>query len=378
MKKTLLIFVILSFCFLSSCESSQILNSKNENEDWKIGLYITSEFLNYEEYMASKIVEEKYGKNRIVLKHYSENFMDRRDKTIKDILSFAEDEEIKAVVIVQALPGSIEAAKKLKKKRPDIFVILGTPAGKLNDITVAADLVLGADELQIGYEIVDKAKDHGAKFFVHYSFPRHLIDKIVDKKRQIIINRSKELGIEYIDVITPDPIAIGGIEALSTFLKKDVKEKTEKYGKEVAFFSTACSSQGPLIKAVLENKAIYPSPCCPSPFHGFSEALGMKIGKKDLSHPEKIIKEVRKRIKSYGNSGRLSTWSRPVGPMIIELGVEYIINEVIKGKNKKIEIKELKKHLENYSKEKVRINKLEFDGKTYDNYYLISMDFIDF
>jgi len=47
-----------------------------------------------------------------------------------------------------------------------------------------------------------------------------------------------------------------------------------RYGTDTAFFGTNCAMQPPMITRVLEQRAIYPEPCCPSPVHAFPAALG--------------------------------------------------------------------------------------------------------
>jgi len=56
---------------------------------------------------------------------------------------------------------------------------------------------------------------------------------------------------------------------------QEIPELIAALGRNTAFFGTNCGMQTVLISSVIELGAIYPEPCCPSPYHGFPMALGI-------------------------------------------------------------------------------------------------------
>lgn len=138
-----------------------------------------------------------------------------------------------------------------------------------------ADMLFEVDEISRGTSVIEKAQKMGAKTFVHYSFPRHMAMPLLAQRRKIMEDTAKKIGVKFVFINAPDPTAEGGIAATQQFILEDVPRQAAKYGKATAFFSTNCGMQEPLIKAVVKSKAYYPEQCCPSPFHGLPNALGI-------------------------------------------------------------------------------------------------------
>jgi hypothetical protein len=111
------------------------------------------------------------------------------------------------------------------------------------------------------------------------------------------------------------------------YILKDMPKMVEQYGKDTAFFATNCGLQIPLIKAVAENGAMYPSPCDPSPYHGYPLALGVMSNDYDGGRLELdyVISESARMLKEHGVLGRFSNWPVPASMMFTHAAVEYAI-----------------------------------------------------
>ncbi len=59
----------------------------------------------------------KYG-DMITHVTYPDNFMQEQETTIAQITGLADDPEVKAIVICQAVPGSIPALQRVKESVP--------------------------------------------------------------------------------------------------------------------------------------------------------------------------------------------------------------------------------------------------------------------
>jgi hypothetical protein len=157
-----------------------------------------------------------------------------------------------------------------------------------------------------------------------------------------------------------------------------------KYGENTAFFSTNCTLQVTLIKAVVDNHAIYTQPCCPSPFHGFPEALGIdKI--KSLADLYYLINETSRIAAEKNMTDRLSTWPVSASMMFTNAGAEYAIkwidDEVPAASiDSEVLLDCINAYIENAIGEEscVFLDSCSEGGVTYNNYKQVLMSYLDF
>lgn len=367
---------ILTFGLVGCKNNSE---NPNANKKFKIGIITGTVSQNEEEYRAAEKMKQKYG-DMIVLQTYPDNFTKEQETTIANTLSLAADPDVKAIIFVQAVPGASAAIDKVREKRKDMLFIAGVPGEDPDMIASKADIVLQADELGMGTTIIEQAKKLGAKKFVHYSFPRHMSYQMLAMRRDIFKDTCQKLGLEFIDATAPDPTGDAGVPGAQQFILEDVPRKVKELGKDTAFFSTNCAMQEPLIKAVLQEGAIFPQQCCPSPYHGYPGALGISIPEDKKGNIEYIVQEETRIIAEKGGKGRFSTWPVPVNMMFVEGGVEYA-KEFLEGKtNGKNDKAKLEAIFADIAKKPVKISTLD-DEKTkkkLDNFYMLLSDYITF
>ncbi|GAA0731316.1 DUF3798 domain-containing protein [Clostridium malenominatum] len=353
--------------------------SNTEKSKFKIGVITGTVSQGEEEYRAAENMKKKYG-DMIVLQTYPDNFSKEQETTIANTLSLAADPDVKAIVFVQAVPGASAAIDKVKEKRQDILFIAGVPGEDPSIIASKADVVLQADELGMGTAIIKQAKKQGAKTFVHYSFPRHMSYQLLAMRRDILKKTCEEEGIKFVDATAPDPTGDAGVPGAQQFILEDVPRKIKEFGKDTSFFSTNCSMQEPLIKAVLEQGGIMSQQCCPSPYHGYPGALGIQIPEEKKGDLNFIIEETKKKVEEKGGKGRFSTWPVPVNMLFVETGVEYAkayLEGTIKDKNDKAKLEEISKKV---AGKPIQINtfKDEKTNQDLNNFYVVLSDYIDF
>lgn len=151
-----------------------------------------------------------------------------------------------------------------------------------------------------------------------------------------------------------------------------------KYGKETAFFSTNCSMQEPLIKTVLDQGALFPQQCCPSPYHGYPAALGIEIPEDKKGDVPYAIEQIKSKIAAKDGTGHFSTWELPVNMLFVEAGVEYAkayLDGTITEKNDKAKIEELMGVSAESGTSVTTYD--EADGK-FDNFYMILSEYVMF
>ena len=373
MKKML--SMILAVAMLLSMASFAVAEEGN----WKIAILTGTVSQGEEEFRAAEKAVEVWGAEHIVTATYPDNFMSEQETTVSQLVAFAADPEVKAIVMCQAVPGATPAVQKIREMgRDDILFIAGTPQEDPAVISAAADIVMYADEIAQGDSIMEKCADWGIEVFIHYSFPRHMAMELIVGRHQLLQENADALGIELVDVTAPDPTAEAGLSASQQFILEDVPQQMAKYeGKKVAFFTTNCGMQPSLQEAILtQPNAYYPQPCCPSPYHAFPATLGLElaIGGDD----EAALKAIAAKLAEYDAVGRYSTWSSPVAMTIIELGVEYAkgyIEGTIEGRNNAEALTKL--FTDKIPGAKVA-NYTNAEGTTFDNYYTILLAPVDF
>lgn len=322
--------------------------------DFKVGIMTGTVSQGEDEYRGAERAIKKYGRDRIIHKTYPDNFMTEQETTVTQLVEMASDPDVKAIIIAQAIPGTLPAIKKIRRRRADIIFILVAPQEDPEQIAQYADLAIQTDDLLRGEKIVETAQKMGAKTFLHYTFPRHMSMEILSRRRDLMRKRCEELGVKFVSQNAPDPTGDQGIAGSQMFILEDVPRQIKKHGKEIALFSTNCSMQEPLIRAALDEGAIYPEQCCPSPTHGYPGALGISITEEEAGDMMKIRGQISKKIAEKDLTGRFGTWLVSMHIVMIESGVELAIGHV----HGKFDVKDLEvvdKTLEKVGGAKVEI-----------------------
>ena len=339
---------------------------------------------NDEEFWSGEQVLAKYGPDSIIHVTWPVYFMQEREQVDAIITTLSVNWELKALVFNQTVPGCNAALEKLKKLRDDIFIVCCLPHENPSESAGIANLLFRPNDFSIGSEVVKQAKKQGAKTFVHYSFPRHMAMKMKAASRSLMSETCKAEGIKFVDARVLDPMGEMGGYSTEQFIHEDVSRMVAKYGENTAFFCTCCFLQVSLIKAVTDNHAIFSQPCCPSPYHGFPEALGIETSESqpDLNY---IISETRRIAAAKNMTGRLSTWPVPLTMIFTNAGLEYAI-KWINGEVPKegIDDKVLLDCINAYIRE-VTGQDIDFcmtsyaeEDRVYDNFKLLLVNYLDY
>lgn len=350
----------------------------------KIGVITEPVFVN--EYTCRSVnnLIKKYGPEKIAHITWSADFLTNQKKMTETINALAADREIKALIINQAVPGTCAAVADLKSTRDDIFVTFCSMHEDVKETIANAHLLLMQNVIGMGSAIVRQAKKQGAKVFVHYSFPRHMEVKVWADRREVIRETCKIEGLQYVDATSLDPTKEAGISGARQFILEDVPKLVTKYGEDTAFFSTNCAQQAPLIKSVIDCHAIYSQSCCPSPYHGFPEALGIEA-EEGVSDLNQLITEACRIAAEKGMTDRLSTWPVSIPMLLTNVSVEYAIRwirgEVAKtGVNDQVLEDCINEYVNGIVGEGVEVEMTSYseNGISYNNFKLLLMSYLDF
>ena len=241
-----------------------------------------------------------------------DNFMSEMETTISQIVGLSDDPKVKVIVVDDAIPGTTEAFRRVKEKRPDVLCFAGEPQEDPAVISSTADFAIGVDNIMRGYLIINTAKKMGAKTFVHISFPRHMSYELLSRRRAIMEQACKDLGMKFAFESAPDPTSDVGVAGAQQFILEKTPAWVNKYGKDTAFFCTNDAQTEPLLKQVAKYGAIFVEPDLPSPLMGYPGAFGIDLSKEAGNWPA-IVKKVEAAVIKAGGKARMGTWAYSYG-----------------------------------------------------------------
>jgi hypothetical protein len=355
--------------WIGGCAPREAVPPPSADQPFRIGVMTGTVSQNEEEFRAGQQVAARYGE-RVVHVSYPDNFMTEQETVIAQLTGLASDPRTKVIIVGQAVPGSVAAARKIREQRPDILIAFIEPHEDPAVVNVACDLAIQPDQLERGRTIVAEAAAMGAKHLVHYSFPRHMSQQLLADRRDRMKQACTEMGLEFLFVTAPDPMAEGGLPATQQFVLEDQPRQVKKLGSDTAFFSTNCGMQEPLIRSVLTNGGYVPEQCCPSPTHGYPTALGIGIPPEKAGDIAYINSENRRVIAEHSMSGHFGTWVAPESMVALRAAANLLVDAV----DGKIDYKDpvvVQKYIQDEAGAPVRIRKYD---ETAGNQYLILLD----
>ena len=309
-------------------------------EDFHIGIVTGSVSQSEDDRRGAEAVQAKYGEDVVKLAIYPDNFTEELETTIQTIVNFADDPLMKAIIVNQAVPGTTEAFRQIKERRPDILCFAGESHEDLPEIGSAADLVVNNDFVARGYLMIRTAHELGADTFVHISFPRHMSYETMSRRVAIMQEACKEFGMNFVLETAPDPtMSDVGTAGAQAYILEHAPEWIEKYGKNSAFFCTNDAHTEPLLKQLLEYGGYFVEADLPSPLMGYPGALGLDFTDAGGDF-EKILKTVEDAIVAKGGAGRFGTWAFSYGYTVSAGLAEHAIN-VINGDSELDEIDDI-------------------------------------
>ena len=99
------------------------------------------------------------------------------------------------------------------------------------------DVNLDTDWVRRGETIATKAHEMGAQTIIHYSFPTHLAKEVISQRKDAMQRTCEELGMKWVEVVTPDPQTGDGTAPMLQFLREDLPRQIDKYGADTNVFN---------------------------------------------------------------------------------------------------------------------------------------------
>ncbi len=343
MKKTIAFLLVLSLVFslfaAGAQEAKSSSASSSATDSFHIGIVTGSVSQSEDDRRGAEAFQAKYGEDMVKLAIYPDNFTEELETTIQTIVNLADDPLMKAIIVNQAVPGTAEAFKQIKEKRPDILCLAGESHEDLPIIGEAADLVANNDFVSRGYLIIRTAHELGCDTFVHISFPRHMAYETMSRRVAIMRKTCEMYGMKFVLETAPDPTTDVGVAGAQAYVLEKVPEWIEKYGKNAAFFCTNDAHTEPLLKQLLTYGGYFIEADLPSPLMGYPGALGLDLTE-EAGDFEKILAKVEAAVVENGGAGRFGTWAYSYGYTVSAGLAEHAYN-VITGKSELLDMDDL-------------------------------------
>jgi len=321
-------------------KSQESIDEKAGSEHFRIGIVTGSFSQSEDDRRGAEAFQQKYGEDTVTLAIYPDNFTEEMDTTIQIIADLADDPEIKAIIVNQAVDGTTEAFRRIKEKRPDIICIAGEAYEDFSEIGAVTDLVVSSDFVARGYLMIRSAHELGCDTFVHISFPRHLAYETVDRQVAIMKAACEEFDMKFEMETAPDPTTEVGVPGAQNYIMEHVPEWVEKYGKNTAYFCTNDAHTEPLIKMLMKYGGYFIEADLPSPLMGYPGALDLDLtGESDF---DKLLTEIENAVVKNGGAGRFGTWKYSYG-YTVSAGLAEHARNVILGKSELTNINDLAK-----------------------------------
>jgi len=317
---------------MASEAAEQVAEAAEEGaEDFHIGIVTGSVSQSEDDRRGAEAFQEKYGEDVVKLAIYPDNFTEELETTIQTIVNLSDDPQMKAIIVNQAIPGTTEAFRQIKERRPDIICIAGESHEDLPEIGSAADLVVNNDFVARGYLMIRTAHELGCDTFVHISFPRHLSYETMSRRVAIMKEACKEFGMKFEMETAPDPTTDVGVPGAQAYILEHVPEWIDKYGTNSAYFCTNDAHTEPLLKQLLEYGGYFIEADLPSPLMGYPGALGLDLTE-EAGDFGKILSKVESAVVEKGGEGRFGTWAYSYG-YTVSAGLAEHARNVILGKS---------------------------------------------
>ena len=328
-------------------QGSEAPSGSEAGDTFKIGIVTGTVSQSEDDRRGAEAFQAMYGEDRVVLATYPDNFTDEVETTIQKIAGLADDPDIKAIVVNQAVPGTTEAFRQIKERRPDILCIAGESHEDLPEIGSAADLVCNNDFVARGYLIIRTAHELGCDTFVHISFPRHMAYETMSRRVAVMQAACEEFGMEFVQETAPDPNSDVGIPGAQAYILEQVPAWVEKYGENAAYFCTNDAHTEPLLKQLFTYGGCFIEADLPSPLMGYPGALGLDLSQ-EAGDFEAILAKVESAVVEAGGAGRFGTWAYSYG-YTTSAGLAQHAMNVINGESDLTDIDDIAKAYEVFS-----------------------------
>ncbi len=302
----------------------------------KVAILVAPEAQYPEDYKAAQELAAEYPDTIVVKEYKDSRILEGGDPGIITLSKeLAGNAEIGAIIYARATQYTRNAIYKAKEINPQIVTVCIEPEDEINELADLANLIFCIDWAKAAEDIVAQAKAQGAKYFVAYSFSRHISkNSLIRGEIDAFKTACETQGITYMYESSEDTNKTAGIAGAQKYIKESVARlylNNKIEGKDVALFSTDSSVQKTLIEEANSRGLIYVCPSFPTAYNGLGEVY-------EIAKPEKISDvaayiENAKAAVAADTSGtaRLSIYKTPIAAYLLKAAVHSTF-DILGGK----------------------------------------------
>ena len=376
MKKfaSLLLVVLILTTFATGCGKKTVTTVTQQPSDYRIGVVTPTLSTSEDEFRAAEAMVKKYPGT---VKHITlpENFSTEIETGLSQITSLADDPKMKAIIVISGQAGLLPALQKVEEKRPDIITMTAPIWDDPALMSKYVDVNLDTDWVRRGVSIAQKGKEIGAKTMIHYSFPTHLAKEVISQRKDSMQKTCKELGMQWVEVVTPDPQTGNGTGPMLQFLREDIPRQIAKYGPDTVIFGSNCPMYDVIIDEAFKLKFMVVEQCCPTPLQAYPTVLGLQISEEDAWNFTKINAMISEKAAAAGMKGRLGGWPMPATVFMPEFAVELAKKMIEDPTLNYKDVNNLNQFAKEVAGSEVSFSKFKAkaDGAEYPNYFVMIM-----
>lgn len=245
---------------------------------------------------------------------------------IQAVLAQANNPEVKAIIVLAAPYGTVQAFARIRQVRKDIFLVAVDSVESLEEIEASADLVLGIDYVARVYNIVLAAKKMGASTFAHVSFSRYMRYKLIAYMRTLMILACKQLGMQFVDIAVSDPLSEIGLAGAQHYVLEHVQSWVEMYGQNTAFYTSYDALADALVVGLREHGGMFVEAGDPKAFYGYSDLFASAAASGDRVEYTEVVKMIGQELSESGADGRFGIWAYSYVKTVIMGLCEYFLD----------------------------------------------------
>lgn len=292
-------------------------------EGKKIGVLCSPLSWGEENYRMTTKCIEKFGEDRIEVTTLPE------DADVQTIVSqastMANDPEIGALIINEAVPGSVAAADAAKQANSEILVIMVNPSEEPPEVAAVADLAV----MTVFNELTVAAAEQAAEKNCEVMVLEVPIDQQGMERAQSRIaacqEKCDELGIKLVINSLPSESDANTRPAMIQAAKEDIYNKLDEYGDNTGFMCFSSFIATAVFTALCEEGRGYlvgtpdPGPFAP----GFMDAFGITADEEHILDVDWTNKAIADALDEKGMSGHFCNWEIPYFSTVMYGSIAY-------------------------------------------------------
>ena len=293
--------------------------------EFRIGVMTGAAARHPDEFRAGQQLAKQFGA-RVRHITYPDDYAQEQETIVAQLTGLAADPDVRVIVVGQAVPGAVDAARRIRELRPDVLIGFVSPLEDAALVNGACDLAVGVDEPARGRAIAAEAAAMGARALVYYADPADSSRAPLVRRGETMRIEAAKLGLPFETITVPD----GGAHAVERFYDTDVPRALATHGAATCFFGADRDADAALLRAALEHGGYIAEGASPSPL-AVADALGADVAAEHADDATFVADANRHAVAARGRAGHFGAWVAPPDQVAIVAVANLLVDAVEKG-----------------------------------------------